>query len=64
MYNLDRPWAGYSRDMAWHIHGGILVEASTASRKTRNYDVLSDEDIVIKALDGGFLRPGLHSGKI
>ena len=52
MYNLDRPWAGFSRDMAWHIHGGILVEASTASRKTRNYDVLSDEDIVIKALDG------------
>ena len=28
------------------------MEASTASRKTRNYDVLSDEDIVIKALDG------------
>lgn len=52
MYNLDRPWTCHSREMAWHIHGGILVEASTAGRKTRNYEVLSDEDIVVKALDG------------
>ena len=36
----------------WHIYGGISVEASTASRKTGNYDILSDEDIVIKALGG------------
>ncbi|HZJ58451.1 MAG TPA: RNA polymerase sporulation sigma factor SigH [Clostridia bacterium] len=28
------------------------MEASTASRKTGNYDILSDEDIVIKALGG------------